>query len=377
MRHLGRYDVLAVAARILRCGSDDVVRRSNLDAIDRVLDGVRMTSGLAQAAGVLLAGLVRARPFHGANRVVAVAVVLQFVSMNRAELQLEPVADVDDLLDRITAGDASHEEAAAFIRSRLEHQPVTARDLEDHLQIELVLEQEVLTFDVEQDLEHDLEHDLELEWWRGLEMYEQFGDPARQVIVQAQEEARSLDHVYVGTEHLLLGLIKQGSGLAARVLADLGITAPAVRDLVVEIIGRGTGSGTAGSIPFTPRAKSTFEFAWREARARGAEQVGPEHLLLGVLHDGDGVGGQIITKLATDTDEVRRKLEQRISYRQRSEALVTDMLAEDAGQAWTTYGRRHHLTHELNQVLDENDHLHEQVARLRDLLRRHGIDPDS
>ncbi|MGW7686007.1 Clp protease N-terminal domain-containing protein [Kribbella sp. NPDC054772] len=362
MRYLGRYDVLAVAARILRCGSDDVVRRSNLDAIDRVLDGVRMTNGLAQAAGVLLAGLVRARPFDGANRVVAVAVVLQFVSMNRAELQLEPVADVDELLDRIAAGDASHEEAAAFIRSRLEHRPVSAEDLEEHLRIDLLLEQDVLTFDVEQ------------EWWRGLEMYEQFSDPARQVIVLAQEEARGLDHVYVGTEHLLLGLIKQGSGLAARVLADLGITAPAVRDLVVEIIGRGAG-GAVGSIPFTPRAKSTFEFAWREARARGAEQVGPEHLLLGVLHDGDGVGGQIITKLATDTEQVRRKLEERLSRRQRSEAVVAEEVTD--GPTWTTYGRRHHLIHELNAVLDENERLHEQVARLRDLLRRHGIDPDS
>jgi ATP-dependent Clp protease ATP-binding subunit ClpA len=154
----------------------------------------------------------------------------------------------------------------------------------------------------------------------------------------------------------------------------LGITAPAVRDLVVEIIGRGAG-GAAGSIPFTPRAKSTFEFAWREARARGAEQVGPEHLLLGVLHDGDGVGGQIITKLATDTEQVRRKLEERLSRRQRSEAVVAEEVTD--GPTWTTYGRRHHLIHELNAVLDENERLHEQVARLRDLLRRHGIDPDS
>ncbi|TDW93529.1 ClpA/ClpB-like protein [Kribbella pratensis] len=361
MRYLGRYDVLAIAARVLRCDSDDVVRRSNLDAIDRVLDGVRLTGGLAESAGVLLAGLVRARPFGGANRVVAVAVVLQFVTLNRAELQLEPVADVDDLLDRIASGDAGHPEAAAFIRSRLEHHPVTAEDLQEHLKIELL----------------DGLGDLLQDWWRGDPMYEQFSEPARHVIVLAQEEARGLDHVYVGTEHLLLGLITLGQGVASRVLADLGITAPAVRDLVVEIIGRGRSGAAAGTIPFTPRAKSTFEFAWGEARARGAEQVGPEHLLLGVLHDGDGVGGQIITKLAESTDEVRRKLEKHMNWRRRSEDLVAGMLAEDPANTWTTYGRRHHLLAELNAVLEENERLHEQVAALRDLLRRHNIDPDS
>ncbi|MET9311660.1 Clp protease N-terminal domain-containing protein [Kribbella sp. NPDC003505] len=360
MRHLGRYDVLAVAARVLRCASDDVVRRSDLDAIDRVLDDVRATGSLAEAAGALLAGLVRARPFDGPNRVVAVAVVLQFVSLNRADLQLEPVTDVDEFLDRIAAGEAGSDDAAAFVRSRLEHHPVTPEDLQEHLHLELL----------------DGLGDLLQDWWRGDPMYEQFSETARHVIVLAQEEARSLDHVYVGTEHLLLGLITSGQGVAARVLADLGITAPAVRDLVVEIIGRGRSGASAAAIPFTPRAKSTFEFAWGEARARGAEQVGPEHLLLGVLHDGDGVGGQIITKLAESTDEVRRKLEKRMNWRQRSESLVAGMLAEDPGNTWTTYGRRHHLLAELNAVLDENERLHEQVAALRELLRRHHIDPD-
>src|SRR4051794_1238543 len=167
-----------------------------------------------------------------------------------------------------------------------------------------------------------------------------------------------------------------GEGLAAQVLTELGITAPAVRDLVVEIIGRGKGGANVGSIPFTPRAKNTVEYAWGEARARGSEQVGPEHLLLGVLRDSDGVGGQIITKLAADTDQVRRKLEKRMNWRQRSESAVTSLLADDAG-SWATFGRRHHLIGELNAVLDENERLHEQVAHLRDLLRRHGIDPDS
>jgi prophage maintenance system killer protein len=364
MRYLGPYDVLAVAARVLRCSSADAVLRTDLNAVERVLDSVRLTSGLAESAGVLLAGLVRARPFDGANRVVAVAVVLQFVTLNQAELQLEPVADVDELLDRIATGEASYREAGAFVRSRLEHRPVKAEDLQEDLRLELLLSEETLTLDVEQ------------EWWRGVPMYEQFSEPARRAIVLAQEEARGFNHAYVGTEHLLLGLITEGQSIAARVLSTVGITAPAVKDLVVEIIGRGN-SATEGSIPFTPRAKNTFESAWGESKARGAEHVRPEHLLLGVLNDRDGVGGQIITKLAADIDQVRRKLEQRMNWRERSESLVAGMLTESEGTNWTTYGRRHHLVHELNALLDENERLHEQVANLRDLLRRHNIDPDS
>ncbi|MEU8221656.1 Clp protease N-terminal domain-containing protein [Kribbella sp. NPDC048915] len=367
MRHLGRYDVLAVAARVLRCASDDVVRRSDLDAIDRVLDEARAAVALADAAGVLLAGLVRARPFHGANRVVAVAVVLQFAALNHAELQLEPVEDVDDLLDRIASGAADVDAAARFVRSRLEHRAVTADDLREHFETELMIEEQLLSFGLEQ------------EWWRGIQMYERFSEPARQIVLRAQEEARQLDHVYVGTEHLLLGVTTSGTGIAARVLADLGITAPAVRELVVEIVGRGTGGASPARIPFTPRAKSTFELAWNQARERGAEQVGPEHLLLGLLDDGHGVAGQIITKLAESTDAVRRKLEQRMDWRKRSESVVaetvTNLAAEDPS-TWTTYCRRHHLIAELNALLDENERLHEQVAALRDLLRRHNIDPD-
>ncbi|MGY4766531.1 Clp protease N-terminal domain-containing protein [Kribbella sp. CWNU-51] len=362
MRYLGRYDVLAVAARVLQCESEDAVRRTDLDAIDRVLADVRRTPGMAEAAGVLLAGLVRERPFEGPNRVVAVAVVLQFTALNRAELRLEPVSEVDELLDRITAGAATAPEVAEFVRARLELEPVTADDLQEHLRLDLLLEDAVAELTVDN------------EWRRGIRMFERFSDPAKRVVALAQEEARKLGHVYIGTEHLLLGLIEEGQGIAERVLAGFGITAPAVRDLVVEILGRGRGE--AGTIPFTPRAKSTFEHAWDEARRRGSDQLGTEHLLLGLLRDGEGVAGQILTKLTSDPDAIRRKVEDRIDRRRRSESAVAGMLADDAS-GWTTFGRRHHLLGELNHVLDENERLHEQVAHLRNLLREHDIDPDS
>jgi ATP-dependent Clp protease ATP-binding subunit ClpA len=193
--------------------------------------------------------------------------------------------------------------------------------------------------------------------------------------VLAQEEARKLDHAYVGTEHLLLGLLEEGQGVPASVLFRAGITAPAVRDLVVEIIGRGS-SGAEGTIPFTPRAKSTFEYAWEEARRRGADKLDTEHMLLALLHDGEGVASQILTKLTGEPDGIRRKIQEWVDRRQRVESAVTGMLADDS-TTWTSFGRRHHLLAELNAVLDENERLHEQVAHLRDLLRRNDIDPDS
>jgi hypothetical protein len=362
MRYLGPYDVLAVVARVLRCESEDAVRRTDLDAVDRVLADVRQTSGLAEAAGALLAGLVRARPFGGANRVVAVAVVLQFVALNRAELRLEPVSEVDELLDRVAADAATDREVGEFVAARLEHGPVTADDLQEHLRLDLVLEDELARLGAGDE--------------REFRLFERFSDAARRVVVLAQEEARRLDHVYVGTEHLLLALLTENHGIAARVLTSTGIEAPAVRSLVVEIIGRGNGGGTAGSIPFTPRAKSTFEYAWDEARRLGADNLDTEHLLLGLLRDGEGVAGQILTKLTSDPDHVRRRVEEVIEHRQRGVSAVAGFLADDAS-TWTTYGRRHHLIAELSAVLDENERLHEQVAKLRDLLRRHDIDPDS
>jgi hypothetical protein len=366
MRFLDQYDVLAIAARVLRCSSEDAVRRTDLDAVDRVLADVRRISGLAEAAAVLLIGLVRARAFDGANRVVTMAVVLQFTALNQSDLRLKPVEEVDELLDRIAADEVSLAAVADFVRERLTPERLTAEDLQEQLRMDLLLEDEVknLVFSAEDGL-----------LWRGPGMFERFTDRARRAVVLAQEEARMLDHNFIGTEHVLLGIIHEGEGLGAKILAGLGVSAPAVRDLVVEIIGRGTGSG-GGTIPFTPRAKSTLEHAYQEARRHGADHLGTEHLLLGLLRDGEGVAAQILMKLGNELDDVRREVHQRIDRRQRSESAVSDYLTDESASDWTSYGRRHHLLYELNALLDENERLHEQVAALRALLRRHDIDPD-
>src|SRR5690348_16841669 len=118
----------------------------------------------------------------------------------------------------------------------------------------------------------------------------------RQVMVLAQEEARMLNHNYIGTEHLLLGLIHEGGGVAARALESLGISLQAVRQQVEEIIGQGQ-YGTAGRIPFTPRAKKVLELSRREALAMGHNYVGTEHILLGLLREGDGVAAQVLVRM--------------------------------------------------------------------------------
>src|SRR5579859_1598409 len=124
-------------------------------------------------------------------------------------------------------------------------------------------------------------------------MFERFTDRARRVIVLAQDEARLLDHNYIGTEHLLLGLIHEGEGVAAAALRELGVSLDAVRQKVEEIIGRGQ-QAPAGHIPFTPRAKKVLELSLRESNQLGHGYIGTEHILLGLLREGEGVAAQVL-----------------------------------------------------------------------------------
>ena len=138
-------------------------------------------------------------------------------------------------------------------------------------------------------------------------MFERFTDRARRVMVLAQEEARLLNHNYIGTEHLLLGLIHEGEGVAAQALESLGVSLPAVRQQVEEIIGRGQ-QASSGRIPFTPRAKKVLELSRREALAMGHNYVGTEHILLGLLREGDGVAAQVLVRMGADLNRVRQQV---------------------------------------------------------------------
>ena len=143
-------------------------------------------------------------------------------------------------------------------------------------------------------------------------MFERFTDRARRVVVLAQEEARQLSHSYIGTEHVLLGLIHEGEGVAAKALESLGISLEAVRGQVEEIIGRG-GSAPSGHIPFTPRAKKVLELSLREALQLGHNYIGTEHILLGLIREGEGVAAQVLVKLGADLSRVRQTVIQLLS----------------------------------------------------------------
>ncbi|MDP9188530.1 MAG: NDP-hexose 4-ketoreductase, partial [Actinomycetota bacterium] len=138
-------------------------------------------------------------------------------------------------------------------------------------------------------------------------MFERFTERARQVVVLAQEEARTLKHNYIGTEHILLGLLREEEGLAARVLESLDITVERVRSQVVRIVGSGE-EVTAGQIPFTPRAKKVLELALREALSLGHNYIGTEHILLGLVRENEGVAARILLDFDADSEKIRNEV---------------------------------------------------------------------
>ncbi|MFA6577191.1 MAG: Clp protease N-terminal domain-containing protein, partial [Nocardioides sp.] len=160
-------------------------------------------------------------------------------------------------------------------------------------------------------------------------MFERFTDRARRVVVLAQEEARMLSHNYIGTEHILLGLIHEGEGVAAKALESLDISLEAVRAQVEEIIGQGQ-QAPSGHIPFTPRAKKVLELSLREALQLGHSYIGTEHILLGLIREGEGVAAQVLQKLGADLNRVRQQVIQLLSGFQGKESTAA-AAAQGAG----------------------------------------------
>src|SRR6202142_1112886 len=154
-------------------------------------------------------------------------------------------------------------------------------------------------------LKYELEREAEL-------VFERFTDRARRVLVLAQEEARLLNHSFIGTEHILLGLIHEGEGVAAKALEQLGISLEAVREKVEETIGL-SGTAPTGSPPFTPRAKKVLELSLREALQLGHNYIGTEHMLLGLVREGEGVAAQVLVNLGADLSRVRQQVIQLLS----------------------------------------------------------------
>jgi ATP-dependent Clp protease ATP-binding subunit ClpA len=197
-------------------------------------------------------------------------------------------------------------------------------------------------------------------------VFERFTDAARRVVVGAQAEAVGLSHNYIGTEHILLGILRDGTSAGFRLLALFEVPIDEVRQRVEAIIGRGSETAPSGHIPFTPRAKKVLEMSLREALQLGDNFIGSEHVLLGLLREGEGVGAQVLSERDITLAAVRSRLgdvEREVAPESEPDDPRRD-LGEDDGE-------------EMIHVPGEHfARLVAEVARLRDLLRHHGIDPD-
>ena len=196
-------------------------------------------------------------------------------------------------------------------------------------------------------------------------MFERFTERARRVVVLAQEEARMLTHNYLGTEHILLGLAREGEGVAARALESLGISLEAVRQQVEEIIGRGQ-EAPSGHIPFTPRAKKVLELSLREAQQLGHNYIGTEHILLGLIREGSGVAAQVLVKLGADLNRARQQVVQLLHGYQGEDVTGEGLpLSDDPPSRVDSLDRRLAAIERWVGLRPDLDDLDQEIARVR------------
>jgi Clp amino terminal domain, pathogenicity island component len=196
-------------------------------------------------------------------------------------------------------------------------------------------------------------------------MFERFTDRARRVVVLAQEEARMLNHNYIGTEHILLGLIREGEDVAARALESLGISLEAVRQQVMEVIGQGQ-QPPSGHIPFTPRTKRVLELSRREATEFGHGYIGTEHILLGLIREGEGVAARVLVKLGANLDRVRQQVVQVLHGRPGEDLSGADSpLPGDVLMRAGSLDRRLAAIERWVGLRPEPDDLDQEITRVR------------
>jgi prophage maintenance system killer protein len=404
MRPLELADLVLIAAKTLDLDTGGTLDLLDTDAAEAALAEAQPGNGdpelastelantgpanadRARLAAELLHALIRHRPFRHGNDQVAIMAMVQCLAINGWRADLGPPKAVRTVITEVAAGRLPASDLAAWLSPPLSPYP------------------------------EPVAKEAPMHGWRpgrgrpgqASGIFNRFTARAREVTIAAQDEARALNHNYIGTEHILLGLLKEGDGVAGRALDALGISLEAVRQQVLEIIGEGK-QAPAAHIPFTPRSKKVLEnLALREAMQLDHLYIGTEHILLGLIKEGDGVAFQVLTRLGADHAQVREQVlglladhaqprnetvppgirdydVQIAQARQEKDAAID---AQDFDRAAALRASEKQLLAERDRMIAawsagadvvalgrEVNRLRYEVSRLQDMLRRHGIEP--
>ena len=399
-------DLILIASRTLGLDTGQVLDLLDLDAAEHALDQARPGSESASpatCAAVLLHALVRQRPLRRGNQQVALAAMLQFLALNGQDMDPDPAEDVAAMVTGLAAGTLDIKDVADWLAPRLRpdgRAAIRVKEAPMRDRPALPLAERIKRAAIGA---------------RPKDMFTRFTDRARRVVVLAQDEARDLGHDSVGTEHLLLGLLSEGEGVAALALESLGISLEEARDRVEAIADPGQDT-PSGHIRFTSRAKKVLELSLREALQLGHDYIGTEHILLGLIREDDGIPAQVLAGRGAGYDLVRERVVALLTGRYEQAdpktrlvrlpvpaglADVTEQLRQVQRQKTFAFEKGDHegaaalrarekqlraeklrLEQEwaagvdVRAVIAENQRVHRELDRLRELLRQHGIEPD-
>jgi hypothetical protein len=407
-------DLVLIASRTLGLDTGQVLDLVDVAAAENALAEAQPGSGSAGpalSAAALLHALARQRPLRRGNQQVALAAMLQFLAINGWDMDPDPPGPVAAMVAGLAVRTAGTRDAAALLAPRLRPSDErNRRGHDDHAKEPPMRPRPALP------LAGRIKNAL-LDPRRTRVYPRGFTDRHKQAVDLAMEQARQLGHDHLGTEHLLLGLLAAGDGVAAQVLASMGIPLEEVRSRVENIIGPGRSPGTrAGRILPTPQARKVLSLTLREALALGHNDVGTGHLLLALLSEGHGIAAQVLTALGADHARVREQVlglmasadeqagpqtrlvrmaipagladaAEQLAQVQRQRKAALD--AEDLEAAAALRDREDQLRAsklrleqqwaagvDVQAVVAENQRVHRELDRMRGLLREHGIEPD-
>jgi hypothetical protein len=350
MIRFGVVDLVVVAAEVLDLDTEAVLDLLDLDAAERALvDPAPPLDDPAGRAGAMLYGLLHHRPLQRGNRRVALIATTQFLALNGWQLDLEPPQDLARVL--LTAD--SPAVLATWVRRRLHRAGAGPK------------ERSMFTRSA-----------------GTARTLKKFTERARRVVVLAQEEARMHGRDHIGTEHLLLGLLHEGRGVAAQALQSLGVDLDEVRRRVEEIGGHRR-QAPSGHLPLNPEAKKALDLALREALQLGRPSVATEHILMGLIRNGEGVAAEVLRELGANLDEIRRQVLHLTESGPSPTAHLGELQrAKDAAIDAGDFRQAAVLRAQERELLPpdpggETARLRQEVDRLRALLQEAGIDPEA